>query len=265
MAHLLSRTDWDELVLRRLDTLVGLEPARDAHKTALIEESQAPSHFVDLHALREAGTPYLAAVSGNTRYQIKRALKEYGKQGPLSVVQAQTVGQALDYLARLKNLHQDYWVEKGEPGAFANDFFDRFHRALVAARFDNGEIQLLRIGTEAEAIGYLYNFVHAGQVYNYQSGFRYGASPQLKPGILSHYLAIEHNLQGGAARYDFLAGDYQYKKSLGTHASEMVWVTVQRERLRFQAEEALRRLKRRVLPATTARWQALVGRWRAAR
>ncbi len=80
----------------------------------------------------------------------------------------------------------------------------------------------------------------------------------------SHYLAIEHNLQHGAARYDFLAGDYRYKKSLGTHASEMIWAVVQRERLRFQAEDAFRRLKRRLLPAT-ARWQALAGRWRATR
>ncbi len=264
VAHLLSRGDWDELVLRRLDTIVGLEPARAARKTALIEELRAPSHFVDLRALRDAGTPYLAAVSGNTRYQIKRALKEYAKQGALWVGQAQTTAEALDYLARLKGLHQAYWVERGEPGAFANDFFDRFHQALVAARFAHGEIQLLRIGTEAEVIGYLYNFVHDGQVYNYQSGFRYGSSPLLKPGIASHYLAIEHNLQHGAARYDFLAGDYRYKKSLGTHASEMIWAVVQRERLRFQAEDAFRRLKRRLLPAT-ARWQALAGRWRATR
>lgn len=264
-ARLLSRGGWDELVLRRLDTLVGLEPVREARKTVLIEELRAPSHFVDLRALREAGTPYLAAVSGNTRYQIKRTLKEYAKHGPLSVAPAQTVEQALEYLARLKDLHQAYWVRKGEPGAFANDFFDRFHRMLVAARFTRGEIQLLRVGTQGEAIGYLYNFVHDGVVCNYQSGFRYDQGPQLKPGIASHYLAIEHNLQNNAVRYDFLAGDYQYKKSLGTHAGEMIWAIVRRERLRFQAEDALRRVKRRILPAARARWQALTRRWRAAR
>lgn len=265
VAHLLSRGDWDELVLRRLDTLAGLEVAAGARKTALVEELRAPSHFVDLRVLRDASTPYLAAVSGNTRYQIKRTLKEYVKQGGLSVAPAQSVAQALDHLAQLRALHQAYWIQKGEPGAFANDFFDRFHRALVADRFAHGEIQLLRIDAGTEAIGYLYNFAHDGQVINYQSGFRYAASPQLKPGIVSHYLAIEYNLQHGAARYDFLAGDYQYKKSLGTHAGEMVWAIVRRQRLQFQAEDALRRLKWRLLPAARARWHALAGRWRAAR
>lgn len=261
--YLLSRGDWDELVLRRLDSLAGLEPAGNAHKTTLVEEMRAPNHFVDLQALRLAGAPYLAAVSGNTRYQIKRALKEYGKEGPLSLVAAATPEQALDYLHRLKALHQAYWAGKGEPGAFANDFFDRFHRTLVAARFACGEIQLLRIDVGAETIGYLYNLVHNGRVLNYQSGFRYRGSPQLKPGMVSHYLAIEYNLCHGAAGYDFLAGDYQYKKSLGTHAGEMTWAIVRRERLRFQVEEALRRLKRRLLPPLQTRWHALASRRRA--
>lgn len=263
--HLLARRGWDELVLNRLDALVGLEPAQGARRTALVEESRAPCHFVDLRALRDSRMPYLAAVSGNTRYQIKRTLKEYGKIAPLSLASAQTLAQALDYLAGLKELHQAYWVRRGEPGAFANDFFGRFHQALVTARFALGEIQLLRIDLGAQPIGYLYNLVHDGRVYNYQSGFRYDANPQLKPGIASHYLAIEHNLQRGTARYDFLGGDYQYKKSLGTHAGGMIWAVVRRQRMQFQAEDLLRRLKRRWVPAARRRWKVLAGRWRAAR
>lgn len=264
LRHLLQRRRWDELILRRLDTLGGLEAARQTPRTALIEEGRAPSHYVDLAALRVAQTPYLGAVSGNMRYQIKRAVREYGKQGALSLVPAQSAAEALDYLAALTALHQAYWVGKGEPGAFANAFFDRFHRTLVAERFAHGEIQLLRIDAGGQPIGYLYNLAHDGQIYNYQSGFRYGDNPQLKPGIVSHYLAIEHNLAGGARRYDFLAGDYQYKRSLGTHRGEMIWAVVRRRRWQFQAEEGLRQVKRRLLPAA-ARWQALIGRWWPAR
>ena len=57
---------------------------------------------------------------------------------------------------------------------------------------------MLRITAGGRIIGYLYNFVHAGHVYNYQSGFAYEDDPVVKPGFVSHYLAIEHYLAGTA-------------------------------------------------------------------
>ena len=48
---------------------------------------------------------------------------------------AADVEEALDYLSRLKQLHQAYWTRRGKPGAFANEFFERFHRALIRERF----------------------------------------------------------------------------------------------------------------------------------
>ena len=44
---------------------------------------------------------------------------------------AETADQADAFLDGLKNLHQRYWVGRGKPGAFAEPFFERFHRALI--------------------------------------------------------------------------------------------------------------------------------------
>jgi len=88
--------------------------------------------------------------------------------------------------------------------------------------------------------------VHAARVYSYQSGFRYENDPAVKPGLVSHYLAIERHLTAGAAIYDFMAGATRHKQSLGTDRTMMLWATARRDRLRFRIEDALRALKHRV-------------------
>ena len=55
--------------------------------------------------------------------------------------------------------------------------------------------------------GYLYNFVHRGWVAAYQSGFDFGDdADRLRPGLVSHALAIEHYRRAGVRVYDFLGG-----------------------------------------------------------
>jgi len=114
---------------------------------------------------------------------------------------------------------------------------------LITTRFSRGEVQLLRITVGEKTIGYLYNFVLKGRVYAYQNGFCYDADPVLKPGYVSHFLAIQHNLAGGAAVYDFLAGNMRYKQSLSDQSGEMQWIVIRREKLMFSIERWLRRLK----------------------
>ncbi|HTL32771.1 MAG TPA: hypothetical protein VL326_06590, partial [Kofleriaceae bacterium] len=59
-------------------------------------------------------------------------------------------------------------------------------------------------------------------------------------GMLAHVMAIEHNAKIGHAAYDFLGGDMQYKKSLGTDATKLVWARVQKKRLIFSLEDRAR-------------------------
>jgi hypothetical protein len=92
----------------------------------------------------------------------------------------------------------------------------------------------------AEDVGSLYNVLGADVVYSYQSGFVYTTNPHLKPGLVSHYSAILYNLEHDRACYDLLAGDSQYKRSLATNEGSMVWITLERPRLRFALERRLR-------------------------
>jgi CelD/BcsL family acetyltransferase involved in cellulose biosynthesis len=152
----------------------------------------------------------------------------------------------------MKALHQAYWKRRGEPGAFANPVFEGFHRAFIASRFPAGEIEMLRIAVDGAPIGYLYNIVYRKHVYSYQSGFAYEQDGAMKPGLVSHYLAIERSLSEGAEIYDFMAGGGQHKRSLGTACRDMVWLRAARPRLKFRAEAVLRTLKQRLSRSSAA-------------
>jgi CelD/BcsL family acetyltransferase involved in cellulose biosynthesis len=93
-------------------------------------------------------------------------------------------------------------------------------------------------------IGYVYNFIHNGWVYAYQTGLAYDDDPKLKPGLVAHYLCMEQHLKEGARCYDFLAGDSRYKRSFGTAGPDMMELVLQRPIAKLRIETALREVKR---------------------
>jgi CelD/BcsL family acetyltransferase involved in cellulose biosynthesis len=206
---------------------------------------QKPSYYVDLSEVRESGRSYLELLSSSKRAQIKKSLAYYEEGGPVSIREARSALEALAFLEKLKELHQMQWTARGAPGAFASDLFNRFHRQLVGERFTTGEIQLLELSNSGKSIGYLYNFIHGNKVYYYQSGFCYEINNIARPGIVCHYLAIEHNLAKGRDIYSFLAGEVQYKRSLSTHSDKLYTVVAVRNNLKWQLEKRLRAAKRK--------------------
>jgi CelD/BcsL family acetyltransferase involved in cellulose biosynthesis len=241
LRYLVDRNHWDEIVLSAVSSeYLNLLPGGARASTILWRK---PMPLVDLRALRTANRSYLSVISRDTRQQIRRAMRLYGQSGPLKAEAAVTLAQAEQFLASLVHLHQLRWERKGQSAVFADPLLLQFHRALVAARFPKGEIQLLRITAGSNPIGYLYNFRKDDRIFQYQCGFDFGSDNRLKPGLVSHALAIDYNLSAGASSYEFLMGDERYKTSLATHSRELVRVALQRRRLAFQVENSLRRAK----------------------
>ncbi len=238
---------WDELYLPALHAgaFGDLEQAGDVRVRI---DRQVPSYFVDLERARPKG--YLAMLSSQTRSQVRRAQREAGT----CVVQiARDPSEAIDIYSELVALHGAQWRAKGKPGAFADPWFDRFHRRLITQRFAHGEIQLLRVrGDQAGTIGCLYNHVYRGRVLQYQSGVAAFDNAHLKPGFVCHAAAIEHALAHGLAIYDFLGGDMRYKKQLSTDQTTLTWARVQRRRLRFLLEDRLRAWRNKRATAVTS-------------
>ncbi|MEI8396532.1 MAG: GNAT family N-acetyltransferase [Rhodospirillaceae bacterium] len=229
----------DELILGGIGTeLTGIATMIPGRLPRVI--ARAPCPWLSLDAVRRAGGEPLALFGPSTRAALRRCRHLYSDQGPVRFYVAATEAEAGDFLTELKDLHQRDWNARGKPGAFASPCFEHFHRTLIRRAFADGVIELCRVSVGDRTIGMLYNFVWRGRVYAYQSGFeRPAGDNRLKPGLLSHYLAIHHALAAGRERYDFMAGDGRHKRSLSDNADLMSW-------LALDSDGAITRLEHRV-------------------
>ncbi|MGH7074802.1 MAG: GNAT family N-acetyltransferase [Stellaceae bacterium] len=204
-----------------------VKAAGKAGAAHVLREAYAP--FVDLVALGNPPEAYLASLSANTRYQIRRSNRAFARLGDVVVQQAETVDEAFSFLDALAALHQKRWTTRGIRGAFGNPAFVEFHRSLVGRALPRGELMLMRVAAGPLVFGYLYNFRHNGRVLAYQTGFDYAtaeamAGPHAKPGLTAHHLAIQLARKEGASAYDFLAGPDRYKTSLAHSKTELYWL-----------------------------------------
>jgi hypothetical protein len=191
-------------------------------ETEVVRKEASP--FVALESLRRSGTSYLDGLSANARQQLRRARRSFEKLGPLRLEPATSVSEAEQYLAALKPLHVARWRARSKPSGFDNPAFEPMLRELIRSGVPSRSVEVLRVVAGPRPLGYLVNFISQGQHLNYTSGFDYDAFPGLKPGLVSHLLAIEDADARGATHYKFLAGATRYKTSLSTDSEELAWL-----------------------------------------
>ena len=242
LARLLAEKRWDRLLVGGhedsglLGSLIPRLPA------ALVERELQPAPFVDLTTT--AGTSFKVSLSSNTRSQVRRSQRLYEqKSGRIRIERASSLEQALQYFHELTRMSNARWLAKGETGSFSSPAVVDFHRRLLACLWPLHGIDLLCVRAGNEALGYLYNFLDRGKVCFFQSGFAYPADARLKPGLLTHFLAIEHYAGLGFQEYDFLAGDARYKRSLAKRHRDLIWTVVYRDRLAMRLLLWTRRFK----------------------
>ncbi len=225
MSALLSEMDWDRLVLtaasndgvmHRIVTTAPLIAAKIEHK---------PAPYISFPDLPDE--PFDRRLTSNTRNQVNRCRRIYESMGgSISVTLAEDLETAMQYFEEMAQMHNARWVAKGLAGSFSNQLAIEFHRKLIRRIWSSGTVDLLYVKAGEISVGVLYNFIGAGRVYFFQSGFAYQRNNQLKPGLLTHCLAIENYRCRGFREYDFLAGDSRYKRSLSTHERSLFWATI---------------------------------------
>ncbi len=198
-----------------------LHAARSAGWCHVSQSRWAPR--VELRALDR---PYLDTLSANTRAQIRRSMRMYGPD--LALSRASTPDAARDAFCEMVTLHQAAWRRRGKSGAFADAETRAFHLALIARAWPKEEADLLRVTAGGRHVGTLYMLIRDGVVHSYQSGFAPSSSPQEKPGLVCHALAIAHYAANGARIYDLLAGADRYKLSLAEDGEMLHWGTLDR-------------------------------------
>jgi CelD/BcsL family acetyltransferase involved in cellulose biosynthesis len=240
-------TPCDELILGGLGTEAESAARRVAESAgdSLIVRVADTAQMVELDRVREAGGDYRASLGRNTRSSVNRSARLYAERGKVEFRVAETVEDALADFELLEVLHQAHWTARGQSGAFHNPAFRPFHQKLITQGVPVGAIRLCRTTAGGQPIGVLYNFVHRGRVLNYQGGFAYEQDNRLKPGVLSHVLAIEDTLERGERCYDFLATPSGHKPLLSNAEKPMNWLAVGPDRLNRQIDTQLRAIKAR--------------------
>ncbi|MBV8759297.1 MAG: GNAT family N-acetyltransferase [Deltaproteobacteria bacterium] len=235
---------WDELVAAGMLEGPSLDALRIAFSDGQEVEQAKKSYFVDLNAVRSSGKGFVETLSSRERTRCRQNVRKYSELGDLDLREASTVEEAVLFLDALAALHQKTWTSRGMPGSFASKRFYDYHRRLVRRSFPLGRIQLVRLSAGNTTIGYHYAFVVGDTSYFYQCGYDYHLGEKTSPGVTLHAAAIQHSLAQGLARYDFMAGDVEYKRRMGTGSRLVHWISWQAPTMKMKSFDFVRQAKR---------------------
>ncbi|PWS39211.1 cellulose biosynthesis protein CelD [Falsiroseomonas bella] len=229
VAAALLRAAWSVPGTRGL-VLGGVPPALvQAARGVAVRRQDRPSPLLDLAALRAAGGDLATRLSANTRQQIRRSDRFYAAGGTLELTRAGAAEEVAAWFPDFVALHEATWRRRGQAGAFATPFLERFHRSLMARAMADGVLDLLRLTGPGGIVGLLYNLHHRGITYAYQSALADPAGhAAAKPGLSCHARAIALALRRGDQAYDFLAGSQRYKLSFADRSPVLAWAELAR-------------------------------------
>ena len=241
--HLAGDRGWDRLQLRNLapesmvlERLVdGLRPRLGAVEVKRFPTFRSPA--LPLDAYIEAVT------SSKLRHKLRRSLKEASARG-LAFVRAGSLDEGRAMMRELARLHQHQWEARGKPGVFSGPVFRSFHEDLLAhyARTERMWVVGLRKGNAFVAARYL---VEAqGRLYDYISGIEGTEDNLLNPGLVLHLHTIDAAAKAGLKVYDFMGGDYDYKRRLALEEREQLTIDAFRSNARSLAWLSARALRR---------------------
>jgi hypothetical protein len=181
-----------------------------------VSSASISTYYVCLEKVRKNECNYLSLLSANKLRQIKKSTSIYSSKGVIQIELPPDIISALALFDKLVVLHQKEWIRRDKNGAFSNNYILNFHKELIKNHYNEGKIRIYHLYNSVETIGVVYGFISQNDFLYYQSGFHYGKDNRCKPGLTCHSLLIEIMANEGLRRYDFLAGDVQYKRSLGT-------------------------------------------------
>ncbi len=240
LAHARRARGWDELHLdgfapTHAVPLLAVEPRFTVEQrwSPLLELDQASGDLVD--ALR----------SKNARKGVRRSLRGIW---PYTTEWAHDREQAHAILDDLEQLHQQRWLARGEPGAFASPRFRAFHRRLVDRWLPEGRAVVFAVRHEGDTVAALYGFVVDGTLQLYQGGYRMFEHNKVSVGYAALLLLAGAARERGMTGCEYLVGDYHYKTQLSTSKRPLIWARLVRRRPRALAIEAARRARNTVRP-----------------
>ncbi len=174
---------------------------------SLIRQQETAVPFL---SLPQSFDRYVAGLSSNMRYHIRRRIREFSRLKQ-SVIKTISGTNAIDeILEEFFHLHRLRWERDDQSGNFQNEQRRGFLIDFCKDAAARGWLRLHAMQVNDKTLGILIAFHWKKQAYYYQMGWD-PAGPIKSPGVILLATAIESAINEGLDRFDFMRGEEAYK------------------------------------------------------
>jgi len=154
---------------------------------------------------------YLAGLNKKDRHELRRKLRRLPDGGDVSL---QVLEAPADVEAALDDFLHLHVTSRAEKAAFMTTQMARFFRARVSALAREGLLEMIFLTLDGVKTAGVLCFRAEEELLLYNSGYD-PTYAGLAVGLLSKALALQHAIERGFKRFDFLRGAEPYKYDLG--------------------------------------------------
>ena len=153
---------------------------------------------------------FLGKLSRKTRQEFRKKFRKFEREGNVKLICIQDAAGYLAQVDEMKRLYNARWLDdhKLPPD---DKYYQCRHRA-VTSLFDRKRMVLFLLCLDGQMAAYSLGFIHKQIFYDWQVSHD-PSFGQFSPGILILGKTIEELISMGFTGFDFMAGDYPYKRS----------------------------------------------------
>lgn len=185
---------------------------------------------------------YEQSLSKQLQKQLRRSKSLIESKGFLITI-SQSKTHFAECWREIAPLHQLNW---GETSGFNNDMFNQFFENFIDNCCERETFSVSIKKEDSDFAGAIVGFISNDVAYFYLSSNIKHTDNKIKIGLTLHHEVIRWCLTKGITKYDFLAGDYRYKRSFATDCDSYSMVFFQRRKLSMRIEHFLRKVKKKL-------------------
>lgn len=168
---------------------------------------------------------YLSSLDKKQRHEIRRKIRRAEGGGQINWYVVNEEHDLAAAMGAFIKLHQKSHVEKDE---FMDAQMKGFFHAAAQVLHQAGWLQLAFMEINGEKAAAMLNFDYRDSIQVYNSGYDPQKYAQLSPGIVLLSYCIQHAIELGRAKFDFLRGDEEYKLRFGAQPTEVYRLLITR-------------------------------------
>ena len=178
----------------------------------------SPDYYVNLNDFKTLDD-YVNSLSKNTKQQLLRSFKLLREDGQLILHEAHSLDEKMSAFKQMAAIHIDKWRNTAYGSGFDNSHFNDFHKDLISTDPENHFSSIFCLSLNDQKLAFVYLLKVKDCWYFYLSAIKAYDDNRIKVGLVAHAMIIEAAIKQNISKYDFLAGDARYKRSLSNSTS----------------------------------------------